>query len=282
LHPYSATSVAERARGDNGAFLHTAGWNRLGLIFADGVSKQEDLLISTLETILEGVPIFGGSAGDGLQFEQTFVLCNGKAHKNAAVLLLIETDLAFEGLGFDHFQPVGNPLVITAADPDARVVYEINGSPAAVEYARLVGCDVDQLSPEVFAANPLLLEHHQRHYARAISDAAPDHALSFLAAIDDGLVLKLGRGTEVIDTLRNGLDFSDAHDGRPDFVLGFDCVLRLLEFQQKKLSAVVSETLAAARVFGFNTYGEQHVGLHMNHTFVGVAFYPPGRGTELQ
>lgn len=36
------------------------------------------------------------------------------------------------------------------------------------------------------------------------------------------------------------------------------------------------------RVAGFNTYGEQHGGLHVNQTFVGLAFLEPdakpGRG----
>ena len=103
LNPFSETDVARAAQRANARFRHTAGWNRLGLVFADGVSNQEDLLISTLETVLDDLPIFGGSAGDRLQFKETFVLRNGKACANAALLLLIETNLEFQGLGFDHF-----------------------------------------------------------------------------------------------------------------------------------------------------------------------------------
>ncbi|MFA3916360.1 FIST N-terminal domain-containing protein [Ruegeria hyattellae] len=275
LNPLNTTEIATQAQRQTEKFRHTAGWNRLALMFSDGLSKQEDVLVSTLETVLDDLPIFGGSAGDGLEFEKTFVLHKGQAHTNAAVLLLIETNLQFQGVGFDHFLPVGSPLIITDADPDERLVYEINGAPAALEYARLVGCPVDALSPQVFAENPMLLRHNLNYYVRAIRDATEGHALSFLAAIDDGLILTLGRGKEILETLDTGLDVRDRVGRAPDFILGFDCVLRKLEIEQNQLSSKVSDILQARRVLGFNTYGEQQSGVHMNQTFVGVAFFEP-------
>lgn len=275
LRPDHATAFAAEAQKQAERFRHTAGWNRFALIVADGLSKQEDLLVSTLDAVLGDVPIFGGSAGDGLKFERTFVLHDGEAHSNAAVLLLIETDLQFQGVAFDHFQPEGAQIVITSADPEDRLVYEINGAPAAEEYARLVGCPTEALSPEVFAENPMMLRHNLTHYARAISDAKPGGALSLLAAIDDGLILTLGKARGSLDALHEGLSTRDAAGRAPDFILGFDCFLRRLEFEHKQLTQEVSEILSAHRVIGFNTYGEQKSGLHMNQTFVGVAFFKP-------
>ncbi|MCV3274060.1 FIST N-terminal domain-containing protein [Roseobacter sinensis] len=279
LKPLSTTAIATAAQRHEKTFSHTAGWHRLGLIFADGLSKQEDVLISTLETVLDDLPLFGGSAGDALRFEDTYVLHQGRCYGNAATLLLLETDLPFRGFGFDHFLPGGTPIVITGADPDERKVFEINGAPAAQEYARLVGCAVADLSPQIFAENPLLIEYKDRHYVRAISDAGEDDALSFLAAIDDGLIMTLGQGQEIIRTLQSGLDIHDEQGRRPDFILGFDCVLRKLEIEQKQLGRAVSEVLCSAHVVGFNTYGEQHCGVHMNQTLVGVAFFGPDQRT---
>ena len=73
--------------------------------------------------------------------------------------LLVETDLPFRGIGFDHFLPSDTQIIITGAVPDERQVFEINGAPAAQEYARLVGCHVDDLSPQIFAENPLLVQY---------------------------------------------------------------------------------------------------------------------------
>lgn len=275
LNPLSATAIAAEARRHAQQFQHTAGWNRLALVLTDGVSKQEDLLVSTLETVLDDLPVFGGSAADGLAFEETFVLHKGKAHSNAALLLLLETNLSFQGLGFDHFLPAQSQLIITGASPDERLVYEINGAPAAQEYARLVGCRVEDLSPLIFSENPMLVQYDRAHYVRAISDATDGHALSFLAAIDDGLIMTLGQGQEILETLESGLTQVDSKGRPPDFILGFDCVLRKLEMEQKQLDKPASDIMRAHRVVGFNTYGEQHCGLHMNQTFVGVAFFQP-------
>lgn len=275
LNPLSITTIAADAEKQSSRFLHRAGWNRFALFFADGLSKQEDLLVSTLETVLDGLPVFGGSAGDALAFEQTFVLHGGQFHTNAALLLLIETKLRFQGLGFDHFLPTDSQLIVTAADPEERLVYEINGAPATEEYARLVGCREQDLSPQIFAENPLLVRHNMEYYVRAISDARPDRTLSFLAAIDDGLVMTIGRGKEIIETLEAELNIADSHGQAPDFILGFDCVLRKLEIEHKQLKQPVSEIFRQRHVLGFNTYGEQHCGLHVNQTFVGIAFFEP-------
>lgn len=273
----AATIVADVQRTAH-CFEHSAGQRRLGLVFADGLSMQEDLLISALEAALPDIPLFGGSAADGLQFEQTFVMCGGKAAPGSAVVLLIETDLPFRAVSMDHFLPAQARAIVTHAAPDDRKVFEINGAPATQEYARLVGCEVSDLSPQVFAENPMLIEYRGTHYVRAISDAAPDGTLSFLGAIDDGLIMTLGRGQEITQTLRTTLDIKD-DGGRPaDFILGFDCVLRRLEIEQKRLAGEVSKVLSEARVFGFNTFGEQHQGVHMNQTLVGIAFFPPEKG----
>ena len=42
--------------------------------------------------------------------------------------------------------------------------------------------------------------------------------------------------------------------------------------------SMMSELLARYRVAGFNTYGEQHSGMHVNQTFVGMALMPPEPG----
>ncbi len=256
-------------------FQKTANWNRLALTFSDGLSKQEDLLVAALETGLGDMPVFGGSAGDALEFRETSVLHGGTFHNNAALVLLLETDLEFSGLGFDHFLPTGHQMVVTGAVPEERLVLELNGSPAATEYARLVGVAVDDLSPQVFAENPVLVRNNALYHVRAIQKVQEGGALSFFSAIDDGLLLTLGQSTEILRTLNAGLDVKSARGKPPDFILGFDCFLRKLEIEQKQMTQQVSEAMRKRRVIGFNTYGEQHCGVHVNQTFVGVAFFEP-------
>ncbi|POF28322.1 FIST N-terminal domain-containing protein [Roseibium marinum] len=275
LKPSSIESTANQAKVLTDRFPRTGNWKRVAFIIADGMSKQEDLLVAALNAGLGDIPVFGGSAGNGLAFNETYVLHGGVAHRNAALLLLIETDLSFGGVGFDHILPTDRQMVVTHAVPDERLVLEINGVPAAREYARYVNCAVEDLSPKVFAENPVLVRNGKSWHVRAIQQVAEDGGLWFLSAIDDGLILTLGRGTEILKTLEMGLEHCRRKTGRPDFVIGFDCYLRRLEIEQNNLVESVSRILSQNRVFGFNTYGEQHLGVHVNQTFVGVAFYPP-------
>lgn len=281
LKPLSIEKTANQARTLSTRFRPTAHWKRVALVIADGLSKQEDLLVSALEAGLGNVPVFGGSAGHGLAFDETFVLHGGEAHTNAGLLLLLETDLDFCGLGFDHFVPTPTRMVVTRAVPEERLVLEINGAPAAKEYARCVGRPLEELSPKIFAENPVLVRNGNSWHVRAIQQVEDNGGLWFLSAIDDGLVLTLGQGTEILSMLESGLKQASAGSREPDFILGFDCFLRKLEIELNGLVQEASGILRRQNVVGFNTYGEQHLGVHVNQTFVGVAFYPPVAGGGL-
>jgi hypothetical protein len=278
FHPLAPVAIEETARHAGRMaeqFRPTGGRNRLALVFADGLSKQEDAFVAALHAGLRDVPVFGGSAGDGQSFRRTHVLHGGRFHSNAALLLLLETDLEVRGIGFDHFEPTDRKLVVTAAIPEERLILEINGSPAAKEYARLLGLTLDALSPIVFAENPVLVRNGSLYHVRAIQQIHESGGLTLLSAIDEGLLLKLGRGKAIVETLDAELRVLGEAGQAPDFVLGFDCFLRRLEIVHKGLEAAVSEVLKSHRVIGFNTYGEQHLGVHVNQTFVGVAFFRP-------
>ncbi|MGB3314398.1 MAG: FIST N-terminal domain-containing protein [Albidovulum sp.] len=281
LTPVRIEDVVRQTEALRAHLPTTPGRRRLALVFADGLSKQEDVLVAALEAGLQDIPVFGGSAGDGLKFTETFVLHGGELHGNAAVLVLIETDLAFRGIGFDHFQPTPNRMVVTRAVPEERLVLEINGAPAAQEYARLVGVPTDALSPLVFAENPVLVRNGSAYHVRAIQGIAEGGGLTFLSAIDDGLLLTLGRGKEIVRTLDAGLSVCDETGARPELILGFDCCLRKLEIEHKGLGGAASERFKSHKVVGFNTYGEQHLGVHVNQTFVGIAFFGPKEGPTL-
>lgn len=247
----SIDQAAQQLRDTAGHFRRTARRDRFAIMLTDGLSKQEDILVAAIEAGLEGVPVFGGSAGDGLAFDRTFVLHGGQAHTDAGLVIIVETDLGFVGLGFDHFMPTEKRLVVTGASPDERIVEEINGSPAAREYARLAGCAEADLSPLVFAENPLLVRNGSAYHVRAVQEVLPGGRLAFLSAIGDGLIMTLGAGKDILTTLEAGLDLADPGGRRPCFILGFDCILRRLEIEQKGLRDEVSRRLGCSNTLGF-------------------------------
>jgi len=245
-----------------------------GFVMVDGLSVREDELAAVLAQGLGPVPMFGGSAGDGTRFRQTFVVHDGQALQHAAVLLVVRTDCRVRVFSLDHLVPTGRRMVVTEADPLRRRVRQINAEPAAQEYARLLGKDPAQLTSFTFAAHPLVVRIGGMHHVRAIQRVDDNGDLVFFSAIDEGLVLTLAEPRDMVAHLEAEL-LRLSVGGAPVAILACDCILRRMEAQEKQMTGAVSALLRAHRVVGFSTYGEQWNAMHVNQTMTGVAFYPP-------
>ncbi len=241
------------------------------LLLLDGLSMREEVVVAKLHARLKGVPLVGGSAGDGLAFRRTAVYHGGEFHEDAAILLICETTLPFHPFRIQHFEPSGEKLVITEADGPTRTVSEINGLPAAAEYARAVGLTLGELEPQVFAAHPVMLRIGGEYFVRSIQKVNPDGSLTFFCAIDNGLVLTVARPGNLVENLRELLAEVESRVPNLGLVLGCDCILRRLETERRGESSLVRDVLTAYPFIGFSSYGEQFNGIHVNHTLTGLA-----------
>lgn len=246
-----------------------------GVLLPDAHARQEDVLTATLDAAIPGLPVVGGSSAEGILFAPSCQMIDGEEHGGAALFLLVETDLAVSEVLFSHFSPTDRRAVVTAADPHNRIILELNAEPAAQEYARLAGLRPEALTPTEFARHPLLLRTGKRHHVRAIRAVTPEGGLQLMSGTEPGHILTLGRA---MDMTRGFAEMMDALPRPPLMVLGFDCILRRLALERAGMIPQMSELLARYRVAGFNTYGEQHSGMHVNQTFVGMALMPPEPG----
>ncbi len=242
-----------------------------GLLLVDGTSMLEEQVTASLYSNMAGVSLFGGSAGDGLDFGATFVYADGAFHEGAAVLTVAETTLPFKTFRIQHFEPTETKMVITEADPPNRIVTEINGEPAAEEYARAVGLEVTELSPQIFAAYPVMLRINGEYFVRSIQKVNDDGSLTFFCAIDNGLVLTVARGNNLIEHLEQQLSQLTEDVPGLKLLLGCDCILRRLELVQKDIVDAAAPVLEKFEFVGFSTYGEQFNGIHVNQTLTGLA-----------
>lgn len=240
-------------------------------LMIDGMSMREEMVVSALHNVLVGTPLFGGSAGDSLHFGQTFVLHGGRFHTNAAVLVLVTTTRRFSVFRTEHFVSSGRKMVVTGADPQRRIVTEINAEPAGPEYARMVGLEGVELTPMVFAAHPVVVRVGGEYHVRSIQKVNEDESLSFFCAIDEGIVLTVAEGVDIVENLQALMTRLEAEVGPPDLVLGCDCILRRLEIEQRQLIQPMSDIMRRNNAIGFNAYGEQYSAMHVNQTLTGVA-----------
>jgi hypothetical protein len=254
--------------------------NLFGFLLIDGMSCKEELVVASLYRGLEEVQLFGGSAADGMNFGRTYVYHDGAFHNDACVFTLVKTTLPFVVFKTEHFVGGEGKMVVTAADPQRRIVMEMNGESAARAYAQAIGVTVEQLEPAVFAKNPVVVRVGGALYVRALTKVNPDESLTFACAIDEGIVLTVARSLDIEQNLRDAFRQVEHNIGKPKIVLGCDCILRGLELDQRSLRGSMGKIMADNLVCGFGTYGEQYNAMHINQTFTAVAIAEPAAAAE--
>jgi hypothetical protein len=242
-----------------------------GLLLIDGMCRREEAVISALYSALDDIPVVGGSAGDSMSFEKTWMIRDGAIYRDAALLLLFHTDIPFSTFKCDYFEPTSLKMVVTDADTELRVVRELNAEPAAQEYAHQVGLVESSLDASSFASHPVLVGVGGQYYARSIQKVNADGSLSFFCAIDEGLVLTVAKSLDPYESTLATFERMEAELGPVSLYIGFDCVLRRLGAERNQIAHRLSELYRKHRVVGFNTYGEQYRSMHVNQTFTGIA-----------
>ncbi|AKX46383.1 GfdT protein [Thiopseudomonas alkaliphila] len=239
------------------------------LTLFDGLASREETVLAALSAALGGIPLFGGSAGDDNYLSQTHVYYQGRFHSGAAIVVLINTPLEFEVFNMHHLTPSAEKLVVTKVDSQLRQVLEVNAEPAVSAYQQLTAAQ--QLGMDVFACHPLAVKIGENYYPRAIQKANHNQSLTFYCAVDNGIVLTAMQRQSLIDTLNQLFAGINQRLGELLLTIGCDCVLRRLESEITGQHQRVEQILIEQQVVGFNTYGEQINGMHVNQTFTGVA-----------
>jgi hypothetical protein len=115
-----------------------------------------------------------------------------------------------------------------------------------------------------------MLRFGGEYYVRSIQKAHDDGTLTFYCAIDEGVVLRLARGENLVENLGQALAAARRVVTNPVLTIGCDCILRRVEIDSNGLQARVNTLFRDHHVVGFSTYGEQFGSLHVNQTFTGI------------
>ena len=111
--------------------LRTATPDRyVGVVLMDGLGGGEEEVNHALGIAAPTVQFVGGSAGDGLRFDETRVFCNGEASGRGAVLLLLDMSAPFTVLKTESVEQTGQSLQVTGLDESGRFVHAFDGRPA--------------------------------------------------------------------------------------------------------------------------------------------------------
>jgi hypothetical protein len=240
----------------------------VGIVLVDGLSGAEEKLIDKVGD-LTNVTFIGGSAGDDLKFEATHVYANGKSYNNSALLVLLKPGVPFTFIKTQSFCDLGKKLLVTKADEAKREVIEFNGKPAAAAYAEALGTSVADATA-LFMHNPIGLVIEGEPYVRSPQQIKGDK-MAFYCGVTEGMELSLLESTDIIEDTKKALAEAKKELGGVSGVINFNCILRTLELEQKKLTSEYGTLFTDIPTIGFSTYGEQYIG-HINQTATMLVF----------
>ncbi len=244
------------------------------LTFIDGLSMKEEVVSALIADALEGIPLLGGSAGDDLKFKETRVMVNGKTYTGAAALIIGDSRDGFQIIKHQHFIKTPKQLVVTQVDTAHRRVYELDGLPALEAYAAALGLPVTEVTADVAFVNPLLFRVNNELYIRSVQKIESDGSIVFFCGVEEGMVLEIGDHLDMGHALSNDLQtMQDSKQPAAELFLACNCILRALEAAKDNKFNVLGQSMQkiSKNVIGFDTYGEQLNGLHINQTLVGIA-----------
>lgn len=241
----------------------------VGLLLIDGLRKAEENIMEIIGKLTR-VSFVGGSAGDDLQFRETWVHFNGQVFTNAAVFALIKPKKGFDIIKTQSFGFLHKKLTATKVDEANRIVLEFDHKPAAKAYSEALGIPEEEL-PEVFMANPVGILINGEPFVRS-PQQLQGSSIVFYCAVKQGMEVQLLKSKNIIDDTEKALNATLSKINNPTGLINFNCILRTLELNQKGLLEQYGGLFKNISTAGFSTYGEQYY-THINQTATMVVIH---------
>ncbi len=233
------------------------------LVFSDGLNINGADLVSGLKSVLPETSITGGLAGDGGDFNETFVIANNIITDRIIVGLGLYGDQLKIGYssngGWDSF---GIDRLVSKSDKN--VLYQLDGLPALELYKSFLGDNAKNLpsSGLLFPLSMRVNEHDTPVVRTILSVNEEDQSLTFAGNIPKGAYVRLMKAN--IDRLIGGAEDSaknafDATKQNTELAILISCVGRRLVLKQlvEEEVEVVQEIVGKhSKITGFYSYGE--------------------------
>ncbi|ORC38453.1 hypothetical protein B4O97_01475 [Marispirochaeta aestuarii] len=242
----------------------------VGIVLVDGLALGE-LVMKEFSTARKfSFPLVGGAAADELTFTETLVAHDSRISGDAVCVAVMKMKVPFFYDHFVHYLPTDKEFLITQADPEKRVVWEIDHEPAADYYARMLGLSGPEAIEHMhFSRNPLGVVIGDTVYTRSPNAVIDGKGLQFYCFIEAGTKMRLLRQGDILANARAALQSARDQVSPLGGVILFNCVLRYLEMREDEKLDDFHQVFSSIPYIGFNTYGEE-LFTHHNQTLTAL------------
>ncbi|HFQ62154.1 MAG TPA: EAL domain-containing protein [Epsilonproteobacteria bacterium] len=224
------------------------------ITFTDGLFCNGEDYLKGIAAIDNRVTVAGGMAGDNAMFKQTFIFTQNQISSQGAVgvslnglQLYLHTDYDFNGLS------IGKDMTITQVDKNR--VYTIDNIPIYQIYQHYLGEDIAKNLPEVGIEFPLIIQHKDRHIARAVLAKHDDGSLSFAGNFKQGDIVRFGYGNAEMFLEHSNRLQKEIIKYPIESIFVYSCMARR-RLMPNLIEKEIKPFQAFANVSGFFTYGE--------------------------
>lgn len=242
----------------------------VAITFVDGTSGQEEAFCIASAAAAPQIRVVGGCASTEIGSQRrAYVWANGEVLADAGIVVMLESELAFEVVTSQHMTATAVKAVVTAAS--GRTIDELDGRPAAQRLHELVaglGGKLDESKPSEYCFARFI---DGVPYLRSMMGIEGSR-VHLACAVEEGHVLRLMRPGDLIGQTRKDLATTAVRiGGRMSALLVFSCIGRHWEAASRGIEKSLAEAYAAYPTIGFQSYGEQTGMLLVNHTLTGLA-----------
>jgi hypothetical protein len=238
--------------------------NAYMLLLCNGLSNMEETVLSTFYFIEPSFKIIGGSAGDNLQFKETYIFIGNKRVANVAIFVNSKrrTSIIKENI----YTKTGKTLLVTDADVIERTVRTFNYKPASTEYANLLGIKESDLQKH-FMNHPLGKAYKDDIFIASPMKINSDKSITFYCELMCNTFVHMLKPDDPILVLKKTLQSAPF---KPSFVFSINCILRSLKFIEDDIWKDFDKEMLkfCSNTTGFISYGEQYYKYHSNQTMV--------------
>ncbi len=253
----------------------------VGLVIDDGFRyKKEELLLGILEKNQTLVLVGGGASDDNrdISKQSAQLHVDGEVATDGVLVALFRTNAPFAALRSHWYLPTGERMTITKVDETHTRALEIDGKPAALRYADLLGCQPAELefgTPKGFAVSPTALRVGREYFIRAPwKPILEDNSILFANLLEEGSELELMKLGDMAGMTKSF--FTEELPRRvkdPQAALLFHCGGRMWYASATGKIPELAQTLRSApTAAGMNVHFEIYSGFHINTTLTVLAF----------
>lgn len=246
--------------------------------FTSAFLVAEELVLDTFNEAIGdmGIPVVGSTAGNAdLNIDKkTLLAFRGRIYDNACVYLLIHNRLGRIHIYKENmFKPTRNVLTATGVDIDNRIIYELDGMPAAEAYAKALHIDYDR-QKEYWDSHPFgRIEGDEINVAEVVG-ITEEGGLLIMSTVFGGTKVSILEQSNFSDCMAEFVARIRADVPRPSFVIYINCISLTNLYKENDWLPVFGYELGtvADSFVGMSGYGEQLGRTNLNKSLIAIVF----------